>query len=376
VYRYTEQTREDLLEIFDKLRDRIWIPHQAAYEYQKDRFGVIWTQTAAYDKLERLIDDLFENGALKKLDTELNSYKRHPLINREEILKPIRLGVEAAKNSLRKSGGDHPDLMSHDELQERLTNLFDGRVGEAYGKEQLATIYKQSSERFSERVPPGYKDEKDKQDEREKYGDVVLWFQMMDHASGTKAPIIFVTDDSKEDWWWMHGGRTIGPRPELIEEMYSKSGTQFYMYHADDFIKHAGSFLKLREREEAIAEAKRVRREANRPDVTESQGDLNFRVPGNDFSVRVPGLAAAGLDAGLLRGALEDAGWRRQFRDIQNLGVQERFSGLQGGALADLARAAYGVSGRIPGEREPEDVGNDDEPDARDDDDGPDESSG
>nr|WP_315870943.1 PIN-like domain-containing protein [Trichocoleus desertorum] len=41
VYRYTPRSAERLFEIWQKLSDRIWLPHQVAYEYHQERLHVI-----------------------------------------------------------------------------------------------------------------------------------------------------------------------------------------------------------------------------------------------------------------------------------------------------------------------------------------------
>ena len=89
---------------------------------------------------------------------------------------------------------------------------------------------------------PGYKD--DGKDEAtssgptnyRKYGDLVVWRQIIDRAIEAKKGVIFVNDDKKEDWWLVFRGKTLGARPELICEFLEKTGQGFYMYQADRFL--------------------------------------------------------------------------------------------------------------------------------------------
>jgi hypothetical protein len=41
LYRSTAKTREVLFSILEKIKDRIWLPYQAGWEYQEDRLDVI-----------------------------------------------------------------------------------------------------------------------------------------------------------------------------------------------------------------------------------------------------------------------------------------------------------------------------------------------
>jgi hypothetical protein len=55
IYRYSQETRETLIDIFSKFSDRIWVPHQAAMEYQRRRLGVIGKQESAYKDIQELL---------------------------------------------------------------------------------------------------------------------------------------------------------------------------------------------------------------------------------------------------------------------------------------------------------------------------------
>ncbi len=95
----------------------------------------------------------------------------------------------------------HPDFLENDEFLEVITKLLAGKVG-PYSEEDLEKIYEDAEKRFILKQPPGYEDVKKTVPER--YGDVVLWFQLIDYAKSLERPLIFVTDDEKEDWWRKH----------------------------------------------------------------------------------------------------------------------------------------------------------------------------
>jgi len=43
-----------------------------------------------------------------------------------------------------------------------------------------------------------------------KFGDLIIWKEMIEKAKAEKRPIIFVTDDGKSDWWHIHSSRQKG----------------------------------------------------------------------------------------------------------------------------------------------------------------------
>jgi PIN like domain len=137
--------------------------------------------------------------------------------------------------------------------------LLDGRVGPPYSDDRLKQLYKEGEERYAKSKPPGYKDAKTKEGDKA-FGDLVLWYQVIEKASSEKNPIIIVTDDVKEDWWWRHEGKIVGPNPELVEELHSKANVAFYMYVSDQFMEYARQYLKQDVDQEAIDEIREVRK--------------------------------------------------------------------------------------------------------------------
>ncbi|HYT43838.1 MAG TPA: PIN-like domain-containing protein, partial [Methylomirabilota bacterium] len=162
------------------------------------------------------------------------------------------------KASITQAESKYPNLLQNDYLLERLTNLFNDRIGKEYSTKRLEEIYKEFEQRFRLQIPPGYKDKNPKKEGFKKYGDGVLWFQVIDYAKSQKKTIILITDDQKDDWWRIEKGETLGPRPELAAEIGSKAKVSFYMYNSSQFLKYAKEFLGLKVKQETIEEIKEV----------------------------------------------------------------------------------------------------------------------
>ncbi len=261
IYEYSERTRDGLFAIFKKLGNRIWIPHQAALEFQKDRITTIFKQYSPYKDVRKTLDDL-------RGKTESARIRHHPLLDTAAIVNPILSAIESSVEVLKKAEGSHPKWHENDPLRETLGDLLEGKVGNPFHPTELEDIYKKGERRFKMKIPPGYADLKDKQPP-DCYGDYVIWRQLIDHAK-TQAgkPFVFVTDDAKEDWWQLHGkDRIIAPRQELREEFQQETNAQFYMYGGDTFLKRALETLKddvrinMQAAVQMVAEAQVVRSE-------------------------------------------------------------------------------------------------------------------
>ncbi|MCA9922003.1 MAG: hypothetical protein KC421_06520, partial [Anaerolineales bacterium] len=61
MYRYSESVKENLLQVLSTISERLWIPHQAALEYQQNRLTVISEQLKKFSDVKKIINDM-ENG--------------------------------------------------------------------------------------------------------------------------------------------------------------------------------------------------------------------------------------------------------------------------------------------------------------------------
>lgn len=257
LYRYSTDTRDRLIATLREFKQRLWLPHQAAFEFHRNRLPVAFEQLDAYEKLGVLLES--HKSELKK---KLGDFKRHPLIRVEALASRLERGFDSALKTIDEHRLKHPSPTDDDSILNAITDLFDGRVGDPYGDERLAKIYKEGELRYAKLKPPGYKDAQTKKDDG-KFGDLIIWFQMIDFAKQTNMPIILVTDDVKEDWWLRVNGKTIGPRPELISEMRKESSVDFYIYKTDQFMEYSNKFIKKKGiSAAALNEVRDVRRRA------------------------------------------------------------------------------------------------------------------
>jgi len=241
-----------MISIMQKVSNRIWLPYQAALEYHKRRITVIQQQSKAYDEILKIVKKEHED-----LQGQLNKFIRHPSIQIAGILEKLKSSLGEIEDILTQLKNKHPDLLIDDPIQAAVLKLFDGKVGNLTSDAELLTIYKQGEERYRLKIPPGYEDKE--KGGTAQYSDLVIWFQVIAKAKENKLPMILVTDDRKDDWWLKIEGKTIGPHPELVQEISTQAGVTFYMYSADPFMKYAGKYLKYKVEKKAINEVREVR---------------------------------------------------------------------------------------------------------------------
>lgn len=309
IYRYPSETLEGFFNILERLKDRIWIPHQVATEFYENREVVIAYQLNIYNEIEKRF-----NESYGKLENQLAGFKRHFSIKPEQLLQLIQSGIQNAKESLKKERESYPDMSSSDPLRDRLVELFASNVGSPFDNKRLSEIYLEAEQRFNFKQPPGYNDAK--KPFPEKYGDVVVWFQLIEYAKTKQRPLILVTDDRKEDWWLKKDGGTVAPRPELTNEIQAKAGIKFYMYHSEQFIKYAQEFLDLEDQQVAVQGVEEIGKQdeayQREIDYSVSPSWINLRAFENarlfdNSLIRQAVEAARAFDNPLIRQAIEQA---------------------------------------------------------------------
>jgi len=251
MYRYTPKTRKEFINILNKISDRIWIPYQVAIEYHKNRLNVINHQILAYENIEQSLND-----NKNRIKNDLNAYSLHPYIEVKSIIEKIEDKIAEINKELNENKKEHPNLFDDDDIRKIITTLFEGKVGSSCPQDVLKKIYAKGKERFENKIPPGYKD--NNKDGLEKYGDLILWYQIIDHAKSIKKPIILITDEKKDDWWLKFNGEIISPRPELINEMFTKAGVNFYMYKTANFVEYAKEHFKSPIDQDSIDEVRDI----------------------------------------------------------------------------------------------------------------------
>ncbi|MHB8423306.1 MAG: PIN domain-containing protein [Leptospirales bacterium] len=230
IYRYSEETQNGLIEVFQAFVDRTCLPHQVALEYARNRAKTIVDQA----NLCQSTEDAFK----KVIKESIEPKDKQPFLSDEstEALNGIIDELATKRKALEF-------MISEDKYADLFLSLFDQKIGPAPDEEMLKQLHKQADDRYAKKTPPGYSDRKDKEGSHA-YGDYIVWRQLMDIAKKDKRDFILVTDDSKDDWWLRLSGKTIGPRPELLEEFRRETGQCVWLFTSEGFLiatKEAGS---------------------------------------------------------------------------------------------------------------------------------------
>jgi hypothetical protein len=231
--RHSADVRAQLTTVFERKREALWIPYQVGAEFQRRRLDV---QQHALDAYEKLSEEMA--SSVNQARNKLNQYRAHPIIDIERELTTLNTYLTDFDKRMAEARSKHPTEELAISFQ-RVTELFTGRVGPKPTEERIAAIRKEGEERYAKKIPPGFEDAKKGGDGGDKFGDLIIWKEMIEKAKADKRPIIFITDDGKSDWWHIHHGKKLGPHPHLVEEFLAATDQQFHIYELPQFLRYA-----------------------------------------------------------------------------------------------------------------------------------------
>lgn len=278
LYRLPESARNDFLNILsnEKIKTRIWLPFQVILEFTHNRLETIGDQKNKFFAVEEIINSTLDEiqKTTDFLSTKLNELqlkKRHSVIDpekllSEEIFKEPKLSLLNFLAELRDLDAKQPDVNDEDAIKNKIFDLFTDKIGKGLSLDELKKLYDEGESRYKENIPPGFKD-KDKpgfylfEDKKyiRKYGDLIAWREIINKASDEKLKhIIFITNDGKEDWWQVKRGKILGPRYELLNEIYFNADELkiFHMYDSYGFMKYSSQYLQINVKEQSLTESK------------------------------------------------------------------------------------------------------------------------
>ena len=266
LYSISKKERKNIYdEIFNKAKNRLWIPAHVEYEYLKNRDSIITKpikdkleplelnvkkiKTDIINSLDKSLSDInklikdtknedkhtyLEEKHLKSYKSHVNDLKNNEIFNQiEKIEKDILKEVDFTKKEIKEN----------DDVYEAIEKYFE--VGKEYTFNQLMEITKEGKHRYEYKIPPGYGDLKNKKG-TQIFGDLIIWKQILEYSKEKKKPIVFLTNDivKDDDWCYIDKrGRVIAPRDELIKEIYDNSKVEFWIYTQETFLYKAKKYL-------------------------------------------------------------------------------------------------------------------------------------
>lgn len=260
LYRITPAAREQILTTLLEVRNRLWIPHQAALEFHRNRVDVVLNRLSQFREVRRILKDATNKATneVRKAVLRFTHLRQMNMTDRawdpeanglseESILSRLDGIMDSALAELVTLEAEHDlapnDLRDGDPVLARLDEVTKGRIGPPYPQAELRRLVEEAtSYRYPNLIPPGYRDAERKPTLYRAAGDYILWRQVMDYArtAARGRMLVMVTSDAKEDWWEIDkNGKVQRGRPELRQELFDHSRSAMVQMMLSDFLEAA-----------------------------------------------------------------------------------------------------------------------------------------
>jgi hypothetical protein len=257
IYRYSTETIDQILNVLSVIpREQIMVPSQVFDEYLRNRQNVISTEYSKYREVTKEVSRimLIAKNEIEKQFTKYNKF-RFPLVKElgvkiDEAIESITKESERYRENIKEEIKRNEQMLREDRVHSFVEELIhSGRVGKPFTISSLIKIFSEGEERYKYKIPPGYMDlEKDKNDptKRDKFGDLIIWKQILEFARDFQSPIIFITNDEKEDWWVLDKNNIpLRPRQELLDEFREYNDKTLAIMNLTNFINHVSTINNM-----------------------------------------------------------------------------------------------------------------------------------
>lgn len=274
-YQFSSAAVDDISKkIFDAFKGRFWIPDQVEFEYFKNRESALKKpiqekyqplKPQTLDKIAELLSKAESYAVSFFENVKDNTSHPHITIGLAERLKQViddtKLNFVAVQSEINKEIDDRIKEIGRSATDDFVLKVFQTtfKTGRRYSFSELKDIYLEGEYRYRLEVAPGYLDASGSKAKSgtAKFGDLVLWKQILEYAQGEKKAIVLIIDDIKEDWCYTQAKnkkRIERPKEDLINEMLELAGVRFWMYTLSQFLYATNQILKTTVADEVIQE--------------------------------------------------------------------------------------------------------------------------
>ena len=223
LYRQPANISLDVISALKKIKDCIFIPRQVYDEYIRNYREICGKERKKYQKVKKELSESTRK-LQEDIDSKISEYRKHNYTDITKLQSDLYQKIEEIQNTINNFEHGHEteiqlniDFLENDKVKEFVDFLeTEGRIGADILFSTRLSILHEGQIRFDNLIPPGYMDrEKIGQD---KYGDLFVWKSILAIAKEKNANIIFVCNDTKEDWWKKDKEIPVNLRDELVRE--------------------------------------------------------------------------------------------------------------------------------------------------------------
>ena len=235
LYKCSFNASQNIVELFSKVKEKVVIPSRVYKEYLVHKDEEQAKIDRKYDSFTRDLKKQV-NELKNKINGSISESRKYEFPNCDSLetgigtfLNKIITAISTYENSLSSEKQNKSVQIAN---VEQILHYWSsqGKIKSEPTIVQLMEYVKEGEFRFRYKMPPGYKDEEEKDKEAKKdskkdnfegrirkYGDLFVWKEIIDIGKEREGKVIvFLTNDIKEDWW------LLPPMPSRLWKAFRK----------------------------------------------------------------------------------------------------------------------------------------------------------
>ena len=258
LYRQPANISLDVISALKRILTNIYIPRQVYDEYLKNYHKICGDEKKKYKKVTKELSD-----SLKKLQNDIakkvGEYRKHNYTDISKLQNNLNEKIKDTQNIITEFEKSHHaeiqlniDFLQNDKVKEFVDLLLNqGSIGQKIPFSKKILLLQEGQVRYDNLIPPGFHDSA--KNGEAKYGDLFVWKDIITIAKEKNTNIIFVCNDTKEDWWEKNKDTPIDLRQELNEEFKETNPSlSIHFLTLDKFFSYLSEELKLGKSKSAL----------------------------------------------------------------------------------------------------------------------------
>ena len=258
LYRQPANISLDVISALKRILTNIYIPRQVYEEYLKNYHKICGDEKKKYKKVTKELSD-----SLKKLQNDIakkvGEYRKHNYTDISKLQNNLNEKIKDTQNIITEFEKSHHaeiqlniNFLQNDKVKEFVDLLLNqGSIGQKIPFSKKILLLQEGQVRYDNLIPPGFHDSA--KNGEAKYGDLFVWKDIITIAKEKNTNIIFVCNDTKEDWWEKNKDTPIDLRQELNEEFKETNPSlSIHFLTLDKFFSYLAEELKLGKSKSAL----------------------------------------------------------------------------------------------------------------------------
>lgn len=258
LYRQPANISLDVISALKRILTNIYIPRQVYEEYLKNYHKICGDEKKKYKKVTKELSD-----SLKKLQNDIakkvGEYRKHNYTDISKLQNNLNEKIKDTQNIITEFEKSHHaeiqlniNFLQNDKVKEFVDLLLNqGSIGQKIPFSIKILLLQEGQVRYDNLIPPGFHDSA--KNGEAKYGDLFVWKDIITIAKEKNTNIIFVCNDTKEDWWEKNKDTPIDLRQELNEEFKETNPSlSIHFLTLDKFFSYLAEELKLGKSKSAL----------------------------------------------------------------------------------------------------------------------------